>query len=116
MRPPASHPAIRWLRRAGRVLAVVAQLVVLLAPVGESREGRALAAHVEQQGTPHHPGHHAERCPACILLAVHSRAAERQELPPIAEAGRVRPPATSQYATVSADAPANSCRAPPTVV
>lgn len=105
-----------WLRRLGRMLAIVAQLVVLVAPIAEAREDRALAAHVEQPGGQQHPEHHPERCPACILLSVHSRAAERTNLPALDRAERVAIPAEARYATHCVDAPANSCRAPPTSV
>jgi hypothetical protein len=112
----ASRVRVRWLRRLGRTLAMVAQIVVLLAPSAEAREERGLAPHVEASGTRQHPGHRAERCPACILLAVHGRVAERTEIPAIARAQRITVPAEAQYATLSAEAPANSCRAPPTLV
>jgi hypothetical protein len=116
MRPPTSRSGTRWLRRLGQYLVIVAQLVVLFAPISESHEERGLAAHVEVPGSRQHPSHNPERCPACVLLAIHSCAAKRAELPPIARAERVPVPASSQYATKGADAPANSCRAPPTTV
>lgn len=117
MRHAASpRPGTGWLRRLGRILAVVAQLVVLAAPAAEGHEERSLAPHVEVPGNQQHPGHHPERCPACILRGVHCRAAERTEIPAIERAERVSVPADAQYATHGADAPSNSCRAPPTVV
>ena len=103
----------RWLRRLGRFLAVAAQLVVLLAPAAEAHEERSLAAHVEAPGNTSHRGHNPERCPACILLGVHSRAAERTEMPTVGRTERVLPPAAVQYGMPAADAPANSSRAPP---
>ncbi|MDB4899620.1 MAG: hypothetical protein JWN53_1428 [Gemmatimonadetes bacterium] len=112
----ASRVHFRWLRHLGRTLAMVAQIVVLLAPSAEAREERGLAPHVEASGTRQHAGHRPERCPACILLAVHGRAAERTEIPAIERAQRVTVPAELQYATPSAEAPANSCRAPPSRV
>jgi hypothetical protein len=104
---------IRWLRRLGRVLAVATQLVVLLAPIAEAHEERGLAAHVEVPGNTSHVGHNPERCPACILLGVHSRAAERTQIPTVERGERMLPPAAAQYGVVAIDAPANSSRAPP---
>ena len=105
-----------WLRRFGRFLVVAAQLVALAAPCVESREEPGLAAHVEALGSKAHPGHHPEYCAACILLTVHGRPAERTELPSIERCARVSVPTVAQYAAQAGAAPANSCRAPPTIV
>jgi hypothetical protein len=98
------------------MLAIVAQLVVLAAPAAEAHEEPGLAAHVEALGGRQHPGHHAEHCPACILLSVYGRVVERTQLPPIERAERVRMPTAAQCATHGADAPSNACRAPPSPV
>lgn len=105
--------ARRLLRRVGRVLAVVAQLVVLFAPLAEAREDRLLGAHVEGPRTAPHPGHHPESCPACLLLSVHSRPAERPRLSTVARHVNALPPAASTYAPRALRAISNASRAPP---
>jgi hypothetical protein len=101
------------LRRCGRVLALAAQLVVLLAPLAEAREDHLLGAHVEAPRTMAHPGHRADSCPACILLSVHSRPAERPRLDGVTRHPDAVPPSAPMYATLSLRAPSNSSRAPP---
>jgi hypothetical protein len=72
MMPARSAPSRRrsWFRRFGRVLLLVTQLVALVAPLAEAHEERGLSAHVEAPRTVPHPGHHADSCPACMLLSV----------------------------------------------
>jgi hypothetical protein len=94
-------------------LAVVAQLVVLFAPMAEAREDRLLGAHVEAPRTTAHPGHHPESCPACVLLSVHSRPAERPRLDEVTRRVNALPPAASVYAPLALRAISNSSRAPP---
>jgi hypothetical protein len=101
------------LRRVGRALAVVAQLVVLFAPMAEAREDRPMGAHVEAPRTTPHPGHRPESCPACLLLSVHSRPAERPRLGAVARHVNALPPAASVYAPLALRAISNSSRAPP---
>src|SRR5690349_12809863 len=60
-----------WFRRVGRALVLATQLVVLVAPLAEAHDERPLSAHVEAPRTVPHPGHHADECPACMLLSVH---------------------------------------------
>jgi hypothetical protein len=59
-----------WLRRLGRSLALVAQLLVVLVPLSEGREERALSPHVEAPRTAPHVGHHPDVCPACTLSSI----------------------------------------------
>ena len=59
-----------WLRRLGRSLVLVAQLLVVLVPLSEGREERALSAHVEAPRTAPHVGHHPDVCPACTLSSI----------------------------------------------
>jgi hypothetical protein len=114
--PSPSRFGSQWLRRLGRTLAIVAQFLVLVAPLAEGREDRALAAHVEVPGSQQHPAHHPETCPACVLLSVHSRVAERSALPPIERAGPVVVSSDVRFASRGAAASSNSCRAPPALV
>jgi len=59
-----------WLRRLGRSLVLVAQLLVVLVPLSEGREERALSPHVEAPRTAPHAGHHPDVCPACTLASI----------------------------------------------
>lgn len=61
---------LHWLRRLGRSLALVAQLLVVLVPLSEGREQRALGPHVEAPRTAPHLGHHPDVCPACTLASI----------------------------------------------
>jgi len=63
-------PHRHWLRRLGRSLALVAQLLVVLVPLSEGHEERALSAHVEAPRTAPHVGHHPDVCPACTLSSI----------------------------------------------
>lgn len=103
----------RVLQRIGRALALVAQLVVLFAPLAEAREDRLLGSHVEAPRKTAHPGHHAETCPACVLLSVHSRPAERAGLDELTHRSNTLPPASPAYADAAERAFSNSSRAPP---
>jgi hypothetical protein len=73
-----AHPL--WLRRLGRTLALVAQLLVVLVPLSEGREERALASHVEAPRTTPHPGHLFEVCSACTLSSILGRIDEPPRL------------------------------------
>lgn len=116
-RPASSRLRVgRWLRTLGQVLALVAQVIVLAAPVAEAHEERGLAAHVEAPGNRQHAGHNPERCPACILIGVHSSVPERAQIPAVERARRTNAPAAEGCELRSTTAPANSCRAPPAVV
>lgn len=72
-----------------------------------------MAVHVEQSAPHHAPAHDPERCLACVLLAVHSRAAERSAVSAPARTERMRIAPVSRCTVASVDAPSNACRAPP---
>ena len=101
------------IRRLGRALALVAQLAVLLAPLAEVREERALGAHVEGPRTTAHPGHRPDSCPACILISMHGRPAERPRLDAVVVQSSQVPPAEPVFATLALRPLSNSSRAPP---
>jgi class 3 adenylate cyclase len=61
---------MHWLRRLGRSLALVAQLLVVLVPLSEGHEERALSPHVEAPRTTPHNGHRPDTCPACTLASI----------------------------------------------
>ncbi|HEX5971900.1 MAG TPA: hypothetical protein VFY85_08250 [Gemmatimonadaceae bacterium] len=102
-----------WFRRFGRALVLATQLVVLVAPLAEAHDNRPLGAHVESPRTVPHPGHHVDECPACLLLSVHGRPAERPRLE-LCERERcvVASQATEQVVAAGRH-PSNSSRAPP---
>ena len=109
-----SASRLHWLRRLGRGLALVAQLLVVLVPLSEGREERALGPHVESPRTMPHVGHHADACPACTLSSILGYIDE----PPRLDDADVRAVAaiepTFARACVQADrARSNSSRAPP---
>jgi hypothetical protein len=108
----ASHR--HWLRRLGRCLALVAQLLVVLVPLSEGREERALGPHVESPRTMPHIGHHADVCPACTLSSILGRIDE----PPHLDDAVVRSVAAIEPSFARAFAAgyrtrSNSSRAPP---
>ena len=109
-----SASRLHWLRRFGRGLALVAQLLVVLVPLSEGREERALGPHVESPRTLPHVGHHADVCPACTLSSILGQIDE----PPRLDDAVVRAVATIEpsfaRACVQSDrARSNSSRAPP---
>jgi hypothetical protein len=55
----------RWLVSIGAIVAIVAQVSVVLAPLGEAREGSSAAAHVEASGTSTHYAHNDATCVVC---------------------------------------------------
>ncbi|MEP6621483.1 MAG: hypothetical protein ABJE47_19305 [bacterium] len=113
--PPRFRTAPRrWLQRLGRFLAVVTQLVVLLAPITESHADRQLGAHVEGPRSAPHPGQHRpDSCPACQLLSLHGRTVERAQLPDLVLEVSPSAPTTASHASDAARLPSNSSRAPP---
>lgn len=114
--PPLLSPRFtRALHHLGRALVLAAQLVVMLAPLDEVHEARAMAAHVEAPRTTPHPGYQADSCPACILLSVQAFPSERPRLAPIPHRAGARPGSVPSYAHAAARAISNSSRAPPLV-
>lgn len=103
-----------WFRRLGRYLAIVTQLVMMLAPLAESHADRELRAHVEGPRSVPHPGqHHPDSCPACQLLSLHGRVAERAQLPDLVLEVMASAPGTAFHASGATVVPSNSSRAPP---
>jgi hypothetical protein len=107
----ARHRA--WFRHLGRILAVVVQLVVLVAPVAEAHDGQGLRAHVEAPRTTPHPGQRPDACPACVLLTVHGCVPKREQFDPPVERSCAVPPTTAEHASQPTRASSNSSRAPP---
>jgi hypothetical protein len=103
-----------WLRRLGRSLALVAQLLVVLVPLSEGREERALSAHIEAPRTMPHLGHHPDACPACTLSSILGCIDEPPRLADamVRSVDAIEPPFTR---TVVQDdrAGSNNSRAPP---
>jgi hypothetical protein len=104
-----------WVHRFGRALALVTQLVLLLAPLAEGREERLLGSHVEAPRTLAHPGHRADFCAECVLLSVHGRAEVTSRLPVVQYAQRSCQIASAIDALGVEAEPSNSSRAPPSL-
>lgn len=103
----------KWLRRVGRALVLVTQLVALVAPLAEAHEELPLSAHVEAPRSTPHPGHHVGECPACMLLSVHGVPAAPAQLEEFEREQGVAPrQPVVQVATAAGDL-SNSSRAPP---
>lgn len=64
--------ALRWLNAIVAVVAIAAQLYGALSPLGEARQTRSSAAHVEQGGTSSHWAHNEESCAVCQARSVHA--------------------------------------------
>lgn len=105
-----------WLHRLGRVLAVVTQLMFLLAPIAEGREDRPMDPHVEAPRTKAHPGHQPSTCAECVLLTMHGRVEERAALPEPTLLQRISHVAEAKVAGGIERSVSNSSRAPPLCV
>ena len=77
-----THPVSRWLSSIGAVVAIVAQLSVALAPLGEAREGASTAAHVELGGTATHYAHNDATCAVCQARLLQGLAPRAAATPP----------------------------------
>ena len=105
-----------WLHRLGRIMAVVTQLVFLLAPIAEGREDRPMDPHVEAPRTKAHPGHQPSTCAECVLLTMHGRVEERASIAePLTMQRKVHLAETRVAAGVE-QLVSNSSRAPPLCV
>jgi len=102
-----------WFRRLGRALVLATQLVVLVAPLAEAHDDRPLRAHVEAPRTVPHPGHHADECPACMLLSVHGCPAGRPQLELCERERNVVPRQSAVLVASASRGLSNSSRAPP---
>ena len=112
--PSAGPPRCRhWLRRFGRVLVLVTQLVALVVPLAEAHEERALSAHVEAPRTVPHPGDHPDVCPACRLLSVQGCPAAPSLLEESERAQRTVPRWAVGHVVTIARSFSNASRAPP---
>jgi hypothetical protein len=105
-----------WLHRLGRALAVVTQLVFLLAPIAEGREDRPMDPHVEAPRTKAHPGHQPSTCAECVLLSMHGRTEPRAALPDPVRRQRISHVAEARVAGGVERSVSNSSRAPPLCV
>lgn len=111
--PAGSVHRRHWLRRFGRALVLVTQLVAIVAPVAEAHDERTMASHVEAPRSVPHPGQHADACPACMLLSVHGCPAERPRLEEFEHERNAVPQAAANHAVAVARVFSNSSRAPP---
>lgn len=78
-----AHGAMRWLNTIAAVLAIVAQLSGALSPLGESRQDKSSAPHVELGGTSVHHAHSESTCAICQARSVHAAVARAAAPAPI---------------------------------
>lgn len=105
--------SLHWLRRLGRSLALVAQLLVVLVPLSEGHEERSLDPHVEAPRTMPHLGHHPTPCSACTLASMLGHVEEQPRLRfAVVAVPAIEPTFARTFAQV-ARARSNSSRAPP---
>jgi hypothetical protein len=105
---------MHWLRRLGRSLALVAQLLVVLVPLSEGHEQRVLSSHVEAPRTTPHNGHRPDVCSACTLASILGQI----DQPPRLDEATVRivaviEPSFAHTLLQSDRAGSNNSRAPP---
>jgi hypothetical protein len=110
---PARSSRLPWLRRLGRALVLVTQLVAAVAPLAEGHESRAMRSHVEAPRSVPHPGQSTDACPACMLLSVHGCPAERPQLEELEREPGAMPQSAASHAVTVARVFSNSSRAPP---
>lgn len=72
------------LRRAAALLAILAQLAIVVAGIGEGRAGVGYAAHVDPGGTSTHYSHNEAQCASCQARSIHGVAGVAQ--PPVVSA------------------------------
>ena len=105
---------MHWLRRLGRSLALVAQLLVVLVPLSEGHEQRVLSPHVEAPRTTPHNGHRPDVCSACTLASI---LGQIDEPPHLADATvravAIIEPTFARTFAQSDRAGSNNSRAPP---
>ena len=70
--PRSSIRRTRWLSTVAALLAFVAQLVLVAAPLAEGREGRSVGPHWDAAGTTAHHAHSEESCVACQARTLHA--------------------------------------------
>jgi hypothetical protein len=105
---------LHWLRRLGRSLALVAQLLVVLVPLSEGREERALGPHVEAPRTAPHLGHRVDVCSACTLSSILGRIDEPPRLgDAVVRAVAAIEPSFARTIVQGHRTRSNSSRAPP---
>lgn len=106
----------RWLYTLGLSLALVSQLGVIAAQVGEFWQGQSIASHVEQSGTSRHFAHNEATCPACQARSM--TGATTHAVAPVAlHAVAAEAPIAAARLIPASEPPAQSRpRAPPTLV
>jgi len=67
---PARLTPRSWLFTALAMLAMVAQIGVALAPLGEGRQGRSMSSHIEAPGAHGHYTHDEATCAACQARSI----------------------------------------------
>ena len=116
MRTTLFHSSRPIVGRAAAILALVAQLALLVAGIGEGRGGVGYASHIDPAGTSAHYAHNEAVCAACQARSLHG-AVRLPHPPAIATVPRQTAPVDRLQSflgsTVDRD---NLSRAPPTAI
>ena len=109
------HSRSSWLYTVLTLVVMTAQLVVALAPLGESRD-RRMDSHVESGGAQTHRAHNEAACAACQARSIHGSTA-RAATPMLDAASptAIVAAAAKRSASRESHSPANP-RAPPSVI
>lgn len=66
MRSPYNRPLLQqWLSTTAAIVCLVAQVALVLGPIGEARWGGNFRAHVEAAGAASHYAHNEASCAVC---------------------------------------------------
>ena len=116
MRTTLFHSSRPIVGRAAAILALVAQLALLVAGIGEGRSGVGYASHIDPAGTAKHYVHNEAVCAACQARSLHGAVGPAHP-PTIAAVPRQTAPVNRLQSflgsTVDRD---NLSRAPPTIL
>ena len=105
------------MHRLLAVLAIVAQVAVAIAALGEGRAGIGSAPHVEALGgSATHYAHNESTCIACQARSLHGAAAPIPAVPPALAAHATAAATASIDAPSGPELPDNPARAPPCVI
>ena len=108
--------AKRWLFTLGASLALVSQLGVVVAQIGEIWQGPSTASHVESKGTSRHYAHNEATCPACQARLM-TGVTRRNATPSVLHSDVRATPVLSLQSAPASRTPAHTrSRAPPTLV
>ena len=116
MRTTLFHSSRPILGRAAAILALVAQLAILVACLGEGRSGVGYGPHIDPAGTAKHYVHNEAVCAACQARSLHG-VARLPHAPTIATDPRQTAPVDRLQSFLGSTVDRhNLSRAPPTTL